>query len=322
LTSPVPDEESLAFEDAAVRVVTGGLSAGLAQFISALIAAFEGTLEQIKFLPSEAQGRAIGESIAKRIEGMTWEPMNPRIAQVSISAQTLGVQRTIRRIRKGTSRKARAEAQGYSTSMVKLPDPDARLHEALASAAKLARAGIRTREDMASVAGRINQGRARVEGHARHVANFGLNLGVEKVARRLNEHLLWVPERNACLHCLAHAGYVVKPGNLFPGVSFDPEAKNIPAVPHPPLHPNCRCMAQLTEEKVGAPSRDKTAASKSAALAREARRTVAYQWTDHASGPAAERAAERLLSTVTDLPGSVEQRARRALRKGGVRRPK
>lgn len=322
MPTPIPDEESLAFEDASVRVVTAALSGGLSEFVSALIAAFEGTYLHIGDIITEKQAMEIGAAVATRIETLRWNPVRPRLEQVSLSAQRLGVKRAIRAIRVDTARRRRAEVEPYTITNIAIPDPDKRLKEFLASAAKIARAGIRTREDIASVAGRINQGKARVEGHTRHVANYGLNLGVEKVARRLGERLLWVPERNACLHCLAHAGHVVRPGILFPPVSFDPEAKNIAAVPHPPLHPNCRCMVQVTQEREGAPPRDKSDATKAAALAREARRTVAYQWTDHASGAAAERAAERLLSTATDLPGTVEQRARRALRKGGVRRPK
>lgn len=321
MTSPVPDEESLAFEAAAVRAVMGGLSAGLEEVVTAILAAFEATLAKAGGELSPKQARDAGTVVAQRIAAITWEPMRPRIVNVSAEGQALGREQAVRSIPAG-KRRQRAERTPKRTVRRDVPDPDAAVRAALSEAAKIARSGIRTRADAAAVAGRVKQGKARAEGHARWVANDGLNAGTAAVARTIGERLLWVPERNACLDCLAHAGWVVEPGKPFPAVSFDPAAKGVRVVEFPPLHPGCRCRAQVTDLPAGKPDGGKSSTSKADALAREARRTVVYQWTDHASGAAAQRAAEALLAAGADLPGTVVQRARRALRRGGVRRPK
>jgi hypothetical protein len=178
------------------------------------------------------------------------------------------------------------------------------------------------RGNVLAVAGRANRGVSEAQGTARWTANEGINAGTAQVARAAGLNLVWVAERNACLHCLAHAGWVVAPGNPFPAVSFDPRAGDVREVTWPPLHPNCRCECRTYDGEPGRPSRDRTSTDPADRLAAEARRSAVYQWTDHASGLAARRAASALLKAGADLPGTVTQRARRALRRGGVRRPR
>jgi hypothetical protein len=299
----VTDEEFLAFERAAVQAVAGAVAAGLQELVVAILAAFE------------AVGKAAGEAVAERVAAVTWMPMRPALMRVSAEAQTRGVQDVVRAMSRGKRRDQATRAE-YRVQTRTLPDPDATLRKALAEAARLARQG-----DGKPAAGRIKAGVSAVKGQASVAANDGINSGVIQVARVLGERVMWVPERDACLHCLAHAGYVVEPGQDFPPVSFDPKAKGVWSVDCPPLHPWCRCRARPVDLPAGKPSSDRSDVSPASVLAREARRSVAYQWSGHASRTAGERAAEALLNAGANLPGTVTMRAQRALRKGGIRRP-
>lgn len=121
--------------------------------------------------------------------------------------------------------------------------------------------------------------------------------------------VVWVAERDACLHCLAYAGVTAAPGALFPeGLTFAdrPMAAHEPLL-GPPRHPHCRCSLQPLHP---------TDAAVSDGLKREARRSVLRGWSDHDSLPERLRAADRLLARGADLPKTVEARARRAVRDG------
>ena len=307
-----PDEETLLFEAEILRRVVGTVSGALKDLIRQILAVFAIIPPEAGDTLTSAQAAMVGDAIAERIRSLQWAPLRPALREAALDAHRLGVQRAARRF---LSAEDRAKAATTKTPRRRaVPDSDAALRKALREAEKLARQGVRTRADAAAVAAKVGKGKARVEGHARFVANEGINAGASDVARKMDLHLIWVAERNACLHCLAHAGYVVKPGALFPGISFDPEANGIPAVPFPPLHPNCRCQARTTDAPVGPPPHNRSSLSPAARLAAEARRSVVYQWTDYASNPAMRRAAEALLRAGAGLPASVEQRARRMLR--------
>lgn len=127
--------------------------------------------------------------------------------------------------------------------------------------------------------------------------------------------VVWVAERGACLTCLALSGQVADPTS---GVGFDEFATfdkhPMPVWPPgqplmgPPRHPHCRCRIRII------------AASNTmvpAALVREARRSVARGWSDHASLPARLTAADRLLATVNGLPITVQRRAATDVARGG-----
>lgn len=302
-----PDEETLAFEAAVLRAVTDGTSETLTRLIRTILAAFEGTDTS-----TEEGALAFGKAVAELIRATRWEPMRPALGVAAIEAHRLGVRRALQRFRKPPPVKTPRRRA--------VSDVDSSLRSVLREAESLARQGIRTQTEAAVVAAKVSAGKARMEGAARYVANEGINAGTLDVARTMNLRVIWVPERNACLDCLAHAGYVVEPGGLFPGVSFDPKSRKVPAVPSCPLHPNCRCQLQTTTEPAGAPSKDRSAVSEAARLAAEARRSVVYQWTSYESSPAMARAADALLSAGAGLPASVETRARRMLRARGGKR--
>lgn len=306
-----PDEEALAWEAQVLRRTVGAVSSGLSDLVTAILAAFEAARINAGGTLSDAQAREFGSAIADRLISGKWPPMRPELAQAARESHALGVARAARRFPDATDR---AKAASTKTPRNRAtPNPDTALRKDLSDAAKIARSGIKTQADAAAVAGKVRAGKARIEGHARSVANEGINAGTADVARTMELRLLWVAERNACLDCLAHAGHAVEPGALFPGVSFDPRSRPR-EVEWPPLHPNCRCQVRTFDGPAGAPPKDRSSLSPAARLAAEARRSVVYQWTDYESGPAARRAAEALLRAGAGLPASVEARARRALK--------
>jgi hypothetical protein len=306
----VPDEESLAFELAAVAVVTGAVSAAVASVIGLAFAAYAAS--------PDADGRSLGRKLAARLRWLRWPPMAPALRKVAMDARDLGVRRAVESLSEPVS------VDWRSGPPLELPDPDKAVSEAVEQAARLAETlPMDTMRDLRAVQGRANTGVSQARGHARWAANEGINAGVSEVARAAGLRLIWVSERNACLHCLGHAGYAVEPGDTFPIVSFDPLRPDMfGAVPFPPLHPNCRCQVRTYDGPAGRPPQDRTAPAPAARLAAEARRSVVYQWTDFASGVRARAAAERLLDVGASLPKSVEDRAGRALRSGRtVNRP-
>jgi len=319
-----PDAESLAFEAEIVRRVTGAISAGIDELVTAILAAFEGARLAAGGVLTPEAARSIGAALAARL-AVNWTPMAPGLIRAATEARDLGVVRAVRRIPPGETHHLATTANWRGRlggRPPRVPNADQAMRDGIAEAQAIARAGVRTRHDAAAVAGRLRATRARIQGHARLVANEGINAGTAEVALTIGHRLLWVAERNACLDCLAHAGYAVEPGDMFPALSFDPNARGVLPVKYPPLHPNCRCQVRTFDGPAGAPDPDRSKVDPAARLAAEARRSVVYQWTDHESGPAAMRAAESLLAAGAGLPSSVVKRARIALRKGGVGRPR
>src|SRR6187549_699936 len=140
------------------------------------------------------------------------------------------------------------------------------------------------------------------------VTHRSIALGVAEVAREHGQNIVWVAERDACLHCLAYQGRVTAPGLPFPpGLTYaDKALVQFGLLLGPPLHPHCRCQLELTDLEAG---------TLDVGLAREAARSVARGLTDHASEPARFRAADRLVKSATTLlPKSVLDRARRNVR--------
>lgn len=311
----VPDDESLAFEIAVVLLVTGQLSGALDALTKSILEVFERFRAQGSI--SVMQALSIGAGIAASVNALTWTAMLPKLQKAAEDARDLGQVRAVRRFTDQEERdRAAAWSNWRATGLPEVPDIDRAAMEGVTEAARIARAGVRTRRDVSAVAGKLRSTRARVEGTARYVANEGINAGTAEVARAMDLRLLWVAERNACLHCLAHAGYAVNVGATFPGgLSFDPNGSKLRAVEYPPLHPNCRCQVRTYEGEAGPPTGNRSSLDPADRLAAEARRSVVYQWTDHASGPAARRAAESLLSAGAGLPSSVEQRARAMLKR-------
>lgn len=126
--------------------------------------------------------------------------------------------------------------------------------------------------------------------------------------------VVWLAERGACLTCQALSGQVADPSS---GTWFDEFAtfdrRPMPVWPPdqplmgPPRHPHCRCRLRIiSASNTMLPD----------ALAREARRSVARGFSDHASRPARLGAADRLLAAGMRLPVTVEHRAARDVARG------
>ncbi len=303
----VPDAEAVAFEVESAEAVTSRLAAALAPVLARTLAAWAGG----------QTGATLRAAITSALARVKWPPMNPLLAAVADDALELGVARASRGLLAEDRRKLRRRPPR--------PDPlDAVDLDALTRARVrqvrdlVATLPMETKRDVDTVLGKVSSVRSRAEGQARWTANEGLNAGTSAVARSIGRNLLWVPERDACLHCLAYAGWAVRPGESFPpGLTFgDAPVERPDGIPYPPLHPGCRCQVKTYPGKVGPPAEDPSANDPAAALAREARRSVVYGWTAHASQAATLRAMSRLLEEGANLPASVERRARSLFRAG------
>jgi hypothetical protein len=153
-----------------------------------------------------------------------------------------------------------------------------------------------------------------VERAARWLTNREVNNGAAQVATALDAGTMWIAERNACLVCIALAGVIADPGSSFPAdATFGARPMAVwpdGVLERPPRHPNCRC--RITPWLGSG-----TDYSLSDALRREARRSVLKGWSlPSESENARLQAADRLLQVGANLPTSVEEQARRAVRVG------
>lgn len=172
---------------------------------------------------------------------------------------------------------------------------------------KLAQGGfpelLRATQEVRGVTNRVDQ-------NVRWCVNNAGNDGVfQQVTSNPNYRLMWVAERDGCLHCLRLQGTFVKPGKDFPAVTFASKPLG-GTVKQPPRHPRCRCT--LTPYKPGDGS------NAHQALQREAIRSVLRGWSDpNQSDKAKVDAAQRLLADPTlDVPKSVRATAQRAVKNG------
>lgn len=299
----VPDAEAVAYEEASVEAVTAGLGAALAPVLAGALASFAaGTV-----------GTALAGVILAGLRRVSWPPMTPRLQEVAVGAVDLGVDRALRGLEPEDIRKGRGPGP-----VLEVPDLDQVTRVRLDSARDLTGdLALDTKRDLMAVMGRISTVRSRAEGQVRWTAYEGMSAGTSAVAERLGQSLIWVAERDACLHCLAHAGWSVAPGDTFPaGLTYGDRPLQEGGVLYPPLHPGCRCQVRLYAGEPGAPDPDRSSLDPAARLAAEARRSVVYGWTAHASGAATLRAMDRLLRRGAGLPPSVERRARELVRAG------
>lgn len=132
-------------------------------------------------------------------------------------------------------------------------------------------------------------------------------------ARARGWRLIWVGERDACVVCAALIGDHVVPGEQFSHTATWDSRKAPPVFEGdlrlPPRHPNCRCEVQAIAPE--------DAPRISDVLRREARRSIARGWRTPSEAERARlRAAAKLLRRGARLPATVEEAARRSLRRG------
>lgn len=150
-----------------------------------------------------------------------------------------------------------------------------------------------------------------LEGVATTAVNQAASVGVDEAARQLDaDGVMWVAERDGCLHCQALSGHIMPLGRRFPvSVTFgDKPLRWAKFTGLPPRHPHCRCRPRpVWGDAQGA----------STALQREARRSVVRGFGLPSESQAARlRAADRLLRRGAGLPRSVEAYGRDAVRAG------
>lgn len=171
--------------------------------------------------------------------------------------------------------------------------------------------------DVATVTAIAQQAVTLNEAGARWAVNRANNLGVDLVAKQLGVGTVWVAERDGCVVCLAYSGVTAPVGLPFPPDLTFGDRKPSPPWPggvlwYPPRHPNCRCS---TRPVAGFDLETERAFA--AALRREARRSIVRGFSLPTESEGVRlRAADRLLRVGANLPKTVEDYGRRAVRRG------
>lgn len=304
------DAESLAYEQSAEQQVTAQYAAQVAAAVAVIVAAVAAIQATMGLA---AMSSAVLERIRALIVRELFKPvpdMNKLLGRWIMRGSVLGVRQAARR--EGLTFGAAAvaglqlEGIGQDESLTDfLAQLDTRARREQDKAALLARTlDLRDESNVTTVIAQASHAVEQAKADVRWLANRAVNAGTAALAERLGMDLVWVAERNACLHCLAYSGLTTSPGQDFPtGLTFADKPINTRPVPYPPLHPNCRCRVRLSGPTDTAP----------AALRREAERSVARGWSGYASERARLSAADRLVSRAagTRLPRTVVARARR-----------
>lgn len=177
---------------------------------------------------------------------------------------------------------------------------------------------VEQREDFAPALGAAQSAVTRAQTGVMWAVHHELNAGIADEIADAGGEQLWVPERDACAHCLAYAGELAEPGRSFElGLTFGdkplqpwPDATFLGG---PPLHPWCRCRLFPWMGSDGVDGLRELPE----VLRHEAKRSVLKGWALPSESAAVRaRAADKLLAQGAGLPRSVEQEARRKLRAG------
>lgn len=186
------------------------------------------------------------------------------------------------------------------------PTPASTFDQQLEAIIALAEEAMANNPDLAEPI--YNRANVSSQNLSRAEVNRTAAIAAELSAHQLGaEGVVWVSERDACVHCIGLAGEVARFGEPF--TSFSPYTeKQLTWAGYngrPPRHPNCRCRIIPWDGGTETPE----------ALKREAERSVARGWSLPTESNAARlRALDRLLQSPTlRLPPSVVRRARRAL---------
>lgn len=206
----------------------------------------------------------------------------------------------------------------------------ARAQAALASAQSLPHIGgpPEGQKDVMKIVAAAHQAVNQADRDARWAANAAYNQGVREAADLAGQDLMWIAERDACLHCLALSGEISRTGRPFNSdrtfyIGPDGHYKPLAVYPPgplwgPPRHPNCRCFLRPVPELADYPvmSWETGPTTPAQALQREARRSVLKGMSGSDSRPARLRAVSALLAVGAGLPKSVVAKARAAVRAG------
>lgn len=306
--------ETLAYERAAEGAVVAALAVEVTVAVGALGAA------QTAFLVQLAHGRITEERVnelltrlAEQELGRIDPDMTPELRREVAKGLTMGARHARELAELDHKRGARIIDQALAVVVDHVDDgARRRLDEAIQLAQVL---DLSERQNVVTVMARAHTAVVRSEAAVRWATNRAVNAGAAAVAKQAGYDLLWVAERDACLHCLAYSGLVTEPGRPFPhGLTFAAKPLVNPhPIPYPPLHPNCRCRISPWLPNDGPRLPD--------ALKREARRSVLRGDSDQHTEGTKLRAADQLLARGAHLPKSVEQRAQRAVSRGAFETP-
>ena len=296
------DADSLTFEQAAEARVTGQLDVAVSIANQAIKAQYERLKAKHGVPLPRREGEALARYAAQLLSGIDPD-MQPELAREVQRGLRMGADqaREISGERTRGNRLADRDLRRVTRQV------DQRARAALDDAVAYAQTGPLSRmEDVQVVMNAAQRAATRARADVRWATNRAINAGASAVADAQGRHLVWIAERDACLHCLAYSGVVTAAGELFPeGLTFA-ASSGLPAVPYPPLHPNCRCRVEPFNDDVGTDT----------GLQREARRAVLRGDSAYASERERLSAADRLLRRGAGLPRTVEERARRAVRAG------
>lgn len=263
--------------------------------------------------PSPAFIKALQDSLAAGIGRLKPGPVVGILDAAISDALEMGVQLGL------------SEVDGEKAEKPRRPRPDRQTRQAVESATKKVRehlaagraemAKARTLGEFTAALARARMAQVTLERTARWAVNRAASTGAVAVVKANGGRKLWVAERNGCVSCLAYAGKLAEPDEDFPGgLSFGDRPVSTDPLPHPPLHPNCRCRITVwlgSKEGVGP-------AELPAVLEREAKRSILRGDALPTESEAVRVAAARnLLQAGSGLPKSVEARARKAVKAGG-----
>lgn len=183
--------------------------------------------------------------------------------------------------------------------------------DALARARTLALVGA----DEATFLAPLMANRASTRRAIEFALNDASNAATEAVSDASGMPVVWVAERNACVHCLAYSGRWRSAADEFAaGLTYGARSPFTTTLRRPPLHPHCRCRLEILN-----------AVEYAGALRREADRSVLRGWSLESESMATRvDAADRLLGSGVTAPKSVVAVARRAVsnREFGARGPR
>lgn len=178
---------------------------------------------------------------------------------------------------------------------------------------------VETRDDAMTALAPTHAAVADVERDARTIVNTAINMGGQQVAEANGTDLMWESLRDACVTCLALSGLVVGHDEDFPAHAtfgksptpwWTPDGTTLL---RPPRHPRCRCRCVPYRGHAGPPG----SPTLPEALRREAQRSILKGWSlPSESERVRVAAAERLLARGSNLPKTVQQVARDAVKRG------
>jgi hypothetical protein len=312
MTSPGQFDQHTAaaanLEDDVADRATAPLRRALAEMVAALAARWVELFGDLDATPGVGSTDPIVQLLLGLLDDLpTGVPVD--LADELAGAAALGAEQAAAEI--GATVVVRPELSPAATTAVEeLP---ARMATHIATAKTLARHG--RIEDFADAENVVTQARAALltaERTTRWATNRAVADGSTSVTKAVGGARLWVPERNACRHCLAYAGEVASVDAPFPaGLTFADNPLSDEPVDNPPLHPNCRCrITPWLGHRADGGDVDMPAA-----LKREARRSVLLGVGPETESTAVRlRAADRLLRSGVKAPASVLAKSRRAVK--------